>query len=62
MAWRGFLPPPGEDPWHRRYWRYYNRPRSGCGCLYVLVVFLLLWFLCSLFIPGVGIWRPYLYP
>ncbi len=21
------------DPWYGRYWGYYNRPYSGCGCL-----------------------------
>ena len=47
---------PPRDPWHQRYWGYYNRPYGGCGCLYTLVMFVFLWWLLSLFFPGVAIW------
>ncbi len=42
---------PPADPWHRRYWRTYNRPYSGCGCLYTLILLLLIWWLLSLWAP-----------
>lgn len=45
--------PPGREP---RYRRYYNRPYAGFGCLYMLILFLLLWFLLSLIIDALVIW------
>jgi len=48
------LPP--ADPWHRRYWRYYNRPRPGCGCLYLVALVLVVWWLLTFFFPPLG-WR-----
>ena len=54
MVAPGPVPPP--DPWHRRYWGYYNRPYGGCGCLYTVLVVLLLWWLLSLLIPSLAIW------
>ncbi|HRW05470.1 MAG TPA: hypothetical protein P5121_10265 [Caldilineaceae bacterium] len=55
------VPPrePYNDPWHRRYWGYSNRPYSGCGCLYLILIFLLIWWVVSLFVPGIAIWSPY---
>ena len=47
-------------PWYNSYWGYYNRPYRGCGCLYTVLIFALLWFLLSLFIPALAIWDPYL--
>lgn len=44
-------PPPG-DPWHRRYWGYYNRPYPGCGCLWLIVVIVIIWWICAL------LWTP----
>jgi hypothetical protein len=45
-------PLPGDprgpaDPWHRRYWGYYNRPYGGCGCLYAIFLVLLVYFIMS---------------
>lgn len=48
------VPPPA--PWYRRYWGYYNRPYTGCGCLYTLLIVVLLWFILSLFIPPLAFW------
>lgn len=48
--------PPGREPRYRRYWRYYNRPYPGFGCLYMLILFLLLWFLLSLIVDALVIW------
>ncbi|MCC6175063.1 MAG: hypothetical protein IT305_07150 [Chloroflexi bacterium] len=39
------VPPP--DPWHRRYYGYTNRPFSGCGCLYLLILLVLIWLFFS---------------
>lgn len=50
------LPPSTNPRWHRRYWNYYNRPYSGCGCFYTLAMFILFWWLLSLFIPAIAIW------
>lgn len=36
--------PSTDDAWHRRQWDIINRPRAGCGCL---------WILLALFIIGV---------
>ena len=47
------VPPP--NPWYRRYYGYYRRPYSGCGCLYSLLVVVLIWFLLSLFIEALAI-------
>ena len=45
-------PAPVYDPWYRRYWGYYNRPYTGCGCLYTVLLFLILLILFSLFVPA----------
>lgn len=50
------MTPPPRDPWYRRYWTYYNRPYAGFGCLYSLIIFLLVWFLLSLFIDALVLW------
>lgn len=47
--------PPG-DPWYRRYWGYYNRPNPGCGCLYTLLMFLLIYWVLSLFFNVLVFW------
>ncbi len=43
--------PPGPPlgPWHRRYWGYYNRPYSGCGCLWTILIIVIIWWLIALF-------------
>lgn len=46
--------PPSRDPWYRSQWGRYNRPYGGCGCLYTLLILLLVWMLCGLLFPGVG--------
>lgn len=53
-------PYPPDDYWYRRYWRYTNRPRPGCGCLYTLVVVLIAWWILSLLFPPFG-WRYWWY-
>lgn len=40
---------PPLDPWHRRYWRYYNRPFPGCGCLFTIIVILIIWWIIAAF-------------
>ncbi|MGH9582348.1 MAG: hypothetical protein ACRD4O_05385 [Bryobacteraceae bacterium] len=32
---------------HRRYWTYTNRPYTGCGCLWVIIVLLIIWWIIS---------------
>lgn len=51
----------GEETGYRRYWTQYNRPYPGCGCLYSIVAFLLLWWLCSLVFTPLAIWDAYLF-
>ncbi len=46
-------PPTRRGAPFRQYWGYTRRPYTGCGCLYTLVVFILIWFLVSLFIDAV---------
>jgi len=57
MEERMAVPPPREPypsrdvparAWYGRYWGYYNRPRTGCGCLYTLLLY---WLLSLLFTP-----------
>ncbi len=48
--------PPRRDPWYRRYRGAYNRPYAGFGWLYTVIIFLLIWFLLSLFIDALVIW------
>lgn len=43
-------------PWYGRYWGYYNRPRAGCGCLYTLLLILLLYWLFSLLFTPLAFW------
>ncbi len=47
---------PPRDPWYRRYYGYANRPRPGCGCLYSLLLFVLLYWLFSLMFAPLGFW------
>ena len=47
---------PAGGPWYRRYWGYYDRPRTGCGCLYTLLVVVLIWALFSLLITPLPFW------
>ncbi len=47
---------PPRDPRYRRYWGYYNRPVSGCGCLYTLLLIVVVWWLVSLLFPAFAIW------
>jgi hypothetical protein len=39
--------PPPPDPWHRRYWTYYNRPYPGCGCLWTILVIIIIWWIIA---------------
>lgn len=48
--------PPMSNPSYRRYWGAYNRPFAGAGCLFTLLLFLLLWFLLSLLFDALVIW------
>jgi hypothetical protein len=48
---------PSLDPWHRRYWNAYNRPIAGCGCLYTILIILLIWWILSWIWPGAYFWR-----
>ncbi|HEX7359046.1 MAG TPA: hypothetical protein VF283_01005 [Bryobacteraceae bacterium] len=32
---------------HRRYWGYYNRPYPGCGCLWILIILFIIWWIAS---------------
>ena len=54
------VPPPvgpyTGGPWYRRYWGYYDRPRAGCGCLYTLLVVVLIWALFSMLITPLPFW------
>ena len=50
-------PVPPRSPWYGRYWGYYNRPYTGCGCLYSLLLIILLWWILAWFFPPLGIWR-----
>ncbi len=50
-------PPPPVDPWYRRYWGYYNRPFAGCGCLWTILMVLLIWWLLSLLFAPLAFWR-----
>lgn len=47
---------PPRDPWHRRYWGYYSRPYTGCGCLYTIIVIVLIWALLSWFFAWPWFW------
>lgn len=51
--------PPDDSAYssrYRRYWGYTNRPFTGCGCFYVVLALLALWFVLSLFMPALAIW------
>lgn len=50
--------PPG-DPWHRRYWVAYNRPYAGCGCLWTILLILLVWWVLSFLFPPMAVWTRY---
>jgi hypothetical protein len=47
--------PPQRDPWHRRYWAYYDQPFPGCGCLWLIFICLIIWWI----IAWVGGWGHY---
>jgi hypothetical protein len=49
-------PLPPRDRWYRRYWGTYNRPYRGCGCLYLLILFLATYFLLSLLFEALTFW------
>jgi hypothetical protein len=51
-------PPSGY--WYQRYWRYTNRPRAGCGCLYFALIFFVVCWHLSLLYPPFG-WRYWYY-
>ncbi len=44
------------DPWYRRYWGYYARPYPAFGCLYTILLIVLIWFVLSLFIDALVFW------
>lgn len=49
MALSPEVPPSATgSPWYRRYWGYAGRPYAGCGCLYLLIVVVLIWGLLAL--------------
>lgn len=48
--------PPPKDPWYQRFYGYYRYPYPGCGCLYVLLLFFLLYWLLSLLFAPMGFW------
>ena len=48
--------PPPRDPWHRRYSGYYNRPFAGFGCLWTLLLIILVWFLLSFLFRSLVFW------
>ncbi len=48
------LPP--RDPYYRRYWARSNRPYTGCGCLYPLLMLILVWWLLSFFFTPLAFW------
>jgi hypothetical protein len=41
--------PPPVDPWHRRYWGYTNQPYPGCGCLWIVLVLIIIWWIIAAF-------------
>jgi hypothetical protein len=41
-------PPRPQDRWYNSYWTRYNRPYGGCGCLYGLLMLVLIFWLISL--------------
>jgi hypothetical protein len=51
----GPVDPIDSRPVYRRYWETYNRPYSGCGCLWgILIILLIIWLLSWAF--GWGGW------
>ena len=48
--------PPPRDPWYRRYWAYYNRPYSGFGCLWTVLLFILIYWLLSFVFRALIFW------
>ncbi len=47
---------PPREPGYRRYYGYYNRPFGGCGCLYSILLFLLIYWLLSLILTPLAFW------
>jgi len=48
---------PPYEPRRRRDWRTYDRPYTGCGCLYAILILLLIWWILSfLLAPARGWW------
>lgn len=42
------MPPNDPDlPRHRRVWSAYNRPYSGCGCLWSILIILFIWWILT---------------
>lgn len=41
--------PPPEYPggWYRRYYGYYDRPYAGCGCLWAIIIVLIIWWIIA---------------
>ncbi|HLH41276.1 MAG TPA: hypothetical protein VKX39_19160 [Bryobacteraceae bacterium] len=40
-------PNDSDLPRHRRIWASYNRPYSGCGCLWTIIIILIIWWILS---------------
>jgi len=39
--------PPNYPGGYRRYWGYYNRPYAGCGCLWTIIIILIIWWIIA---------------
>jgi ABC-type microcin C transport system permease subunit YejE len=42
------ITPSTEEAWHRRQWNNINRPRSGCGCLWILLALFIIGMIITL--------------
>jgi len=47
-----------RGPWHRICWRSVKQRFAGAGCLYTLVLSLLIWWLLALILPPFALWFP----
>ena len=52
-------PIPQRRPFYHRHWTTYNRPYSGCGCLWIVLVILFIWWICGWALGGGGFWGGY---